>query len=465
MRPAIELLRKEPRARIFFGALAQSSLGTGAAYIALLLVAYDRFRSPWAIGLVLLADVVPAMVLGPIFGAAADRYSRKAAVVIADLLRAIAFLGIALVDSFAATLALAVLAGVGTGLFTPAALAGLPSVLQEERRLPAATSLYGAVTDLGFTAGPALAALVLLAGGPEWILLGNAATFAIGAALLAGLRFGTPPPKPAEGEWRSLLREAREGLRATAGMQGLRVVLVASAVALFFGGLFNVAELLLANNELGAGNAGYAILVAVYGLGFISGSLAGSGGGALERLKQRYRLGLLIMGGGFAISGLAPNLGLALGAFAVAGFGNGLVLVYERLLIQALVPDRLSGRVFGVKDALTAWAFALSFAAGAAVLSLLDTRATIVLAGVGGLVVWLVTAAMLRSTWSTAPAGPPAAAYAGELAGGAERLLHRRGGEDGPDVVRGLDHWLTLLDDLRDGGDDRGVELSPRVRR
>ena len=35
-----------------------------------------------------------------------------------------------------------------------------------------------------------------------------------------------------------------------------------------------------------------------------------------------------------------------------------MLLVYERLLIQALVPDVLSGRVFGIRDAITAWAFA-----------------------------------------------------------------------------------------------------------
>src|ERR671919_362398 len=77
MRPVLDLLKHERRARIFFLALAQSSLGTGAAYVALLLVAYERFRSPWAIGLILLADVLPAMVLGPVFGAVADRCWRR----------------------------------------------------------------------------------------------------------------------------------------------------------------------------------------------------------------------------------------------------------------------------------------------------------------------------------------------------------------------------------------------------
>src|SRR5215210_6375230 len=193
MRSVVELLRHEPRARVFFAALGQSSLGTGAAYVALLLVALDRFDSPWAIGLILLADVVPAMMLGPVFGAVADRWSRRGCVVLADVLRAVAFAGLVLVDGFVATFLLALLAGVGTGLFTPAALASLPSLV-ERRRLPAATSLFGALADFGFIAGPASAAAVLLVGGPETILAANAVTFMVSAGALALLRFGQAAP-------------------------------------------------------------------------------------------------------------------------------------------------------------------------------------------------------------------------------------------------------------------------------
>src|SRR5918999_4827213 len=129
MRAVIELLRYERRARVFFAALAQSSLGTGAGYVALLLVALDRFDSPWAIGLVLLADVVPSMFLGPVFGAAADRWSRRTCAVVADLARAGAFIGLAVVDSFVATVAFALIAGAGTGLFLPAVMAAIPSLV------------------------------------------------------------------------------------------------------------------------------------------------------------------------------------------------------------------------------------------------------------------------------------------------------------------------------------------------
>ena len=71
-------------------------------------------------------------------------------------------------------------------------------------------------------------------------------------------------------------------------MRGVRLILIASAAALFFGAMFNVAELLLAKDELDGGNTGFSVLMTLYGSGFILGSLSGSRGGTLPELKRRY---------------------------------------------------------------------------------------------------------------------------------------------------------------------------------
>jgi MFS family permease len=461
MRETWHLFVHESRARVFFLALSQSAIGTGAAYVALLLIAYERWHSPWAITLVLLADLLPAMILGPVFGAAADRWSRKWCMVSADLIRCGAFIGIALVDGIGPTIGFALLAGCGTAMFTPAALAALPGLV-EPRRLPAATSAYGALTDLGFTAGPGLAAGVLLFASPEWLTGVNGLTFALSALLLARLRFGDAPVT-ADGPRPSLLGEARDGLRATVGMTGIRVILLASAGALFFAGLFNVAELPLAEDVLGAGEVGYSVLVTVFGLGFIAGSLTGSRGGAVQVLKRRYQFGLCVLGMGFVASGVAPLFVTALAAFALAGFGNGVVLVYERLLVQATVPDRLAGRVFGVKDALTAWAFGVAFVAAGGLISALGVRELLVAAGIGGLVVWLLSHLALRGEFTgrglaEVPAGVSGAGADALGTGGADKQsAHLVGG--------GSRDGLPGLDDHRDGGGDTGIELGSRARR
>ena len=358
----------------------------------------------WAISLILLADFIPAMLFGPIFGAAADRWSRRNCLILSDVLRGVAFLGIALVDSFAATVALALLAGAGTGLFNPASLAAVPSLVKPER-LPAATALYGAITDVGFIVGPALAALLLLFGGPEVILFANAATFVVSAVVLTRLPFGAAPAvDDAESPRPGLLREAREGLATIAGMAGIRAVIVASGAMLLFAGLFNVAELPFATDELDAGDAGFGALTAVYGLGFVAGSLSGSRGGETAVLKRRFLGGLALVGAGFIACGLAPDFAVAVPAFALAGVGNGLLLVYERLLIQTTVDDSVMARTFGVRDGFSAWAFAVAFLAAGGLIEALGVRTVLLLAGAGGLLVWALSAIALRHAWETRPA-------------------------------------------------------------
>src|SRR3954454_21695466 len=73
--PSPDMFREalaEAPARRFFVAHAQSSLGTGLAYVALPLLAYERFDSAWAVPVVLLPDLLRAIVLGPLLGALVD---------------------------------------------------------------------------------------------------------------------------------------------------------------------------------------------------------------------------------------------------------------------------------------------------------------------------------------------------------------------------------------------------------
>jgi len=453
---SLELFAREPRARWFFAALLQSSLGTGAGYVALLLIAYDRWHSPWAIALILLADLLPAMLLGPVFGAAADRWSRKWCVVVADLLRCGAFSAIAVADSFGLTLALALVAGCGTGLFTPAALAALPGLV-EQKRLPTATSVYAALGDLGFTAGPAVAAVVLLFGTPEQLAGLNGITFGLSAIVLGRLAFGRVPS--ADAARPSLFREALQGLAATGGMPGIRALLGVSAGAMFFAGLFNVAELPFAEDILGSGEVGYSLLATSFGVGFVAGSLTGTKGGAPALLKRRFRLGMLVLAVGFVLSGLAPGFGAAVAAFVLGGFGNGMVIVFERQLIQATVPDHLAGRIFGVKDALSAWAFGLAFLSAGALITLIGVRELLVAAGVGGVVAWLVSLRALATAFNDEEME-----FGGEPVSGAsaDAFGHGGAGQQRADLVGGAGNSRGAgLDQRAEGLDDGGVELSP----
>jgi MFS family permease len=400
VRSMLQLLFREPRTRLFFIAHAQSSLGTGAGYAGLLLIAYDRYPGPWGITLVLLADFLPAMLLGPILGAAADRWSQRVCAVVADVARAAALIGIAFVGSIEATVALALLGGLGAGLFQPAVLSGLPSMVPADR-VPAAMSLYGSIREIGTTIGPALAALALIAVDAESLVLADGATFVISAAVLATLPLGGRAEKPAAGARRpSLLADAREGLRATARLPGVRTLIVASSAVLMFAGMLNVAELLFARNELDVGASGFSILVAVGGAGIVLGSSLGARPAPLFEQRRRYLAGVLVMGLALLALSVTPEFLLACPIVLLVGVGNGLVLVYGRVLIQRVVPPNVLGRVFGIKDAVTSAAFGVAFLSAGALITLLGTRTLLAVAGAGALLVWAAAAVLLRRSWA-----------------------------------------------------------------
>ena len=418
MSAVLAVLRREPRARWFLLANAQSTIGTGAATVALVVIAYDRMRSPWAIALVLLADFLPVMLLGPLFGAAVDRWSRRGCMVVADVVRGVAFVGLGLVSSYEATVAFALLAGVGTALFSPAVLAALPSLVAPERRA-AVTSLYGVTRDIGRTLGPLVAAVAFPLIGAANLMIVNGATFAISATVVALLPFGAALGSLSAGGYRELLREAREGLTVTARMPGVRVVLWSSTAVIVYAAMVNVGELLLAH-DIGIGASGYAALMVAVGVGVVCGSLLGASGGALHEMKARYTLGILLIGVSILGLAAADSFAIAMLGFFGTGVGNGLVNVYERLIFHAAVPDRLMGRAFAVLDTVGGWGFAAAFIGAGAVIAALGTRGMFVVAGAMGIAVWIVAWLSFRRVWTAPEADQGAAevASAGGRGGG-----------------------------------------------
>ena len=91
MRSVRALWQSEPRSRWFFAAHLQGGLGAGAGYIALMLLAYERIGSAWAATAVMLADLIPSMLLGPLLGGLVDRTSRLGCAIASDVLRASVF--------------------------------------------------------------------------------------------------------------------------------------------------------------------------------------------------------------------------------------------------------------------------------------------------------------------------------------------------------------------------------------
>ena len=409
MEAFISLWRQEPGSRRFFLALGQGSLGSGAAYVGIMVVAYQRLGSAWAASLMLLADMLPSMLLSPLIGAWLDRRDRLRSAGGADGLRALALAGMIVLPGAGPLLGCALLAGLGTTIFRPAVFGLLPAAVAPERRM-AANALFGAVQDAGMTLGPALAAGLIVLGGASLLLAVNAVAFAGSALLLSRVRLASVPEQDEQTE-ESLMGGAREGLRFLLRHRILRVLFVGSFVIVLSAGMMNVAEVLLAQKDLGVGGSGFAAMVAVFGVGMVCGSLLSARSDTLARLKRGYLLGHALLGLALLGTALAPSLGVALVTFFVTGVASSASMTHDRGLVQHLVPERMLSRSHSLSGAVEAWGFAGAAVLGGAAASLWGARGVFALAGAAILLITTVAAWTLARR-EPQPAGQPVPATA-----------------------------------------------------
>src|SRR5215207_9369610 len=411
----------DARSRRFFAAHAQSCLGSGLAYVALPLLAYDRFGSAWAVVAVLLPDLLPAIVLGPLVGALVDRWGWRTCALLGDGIRCVAFLVLLFGSSLAPMIGGAALAGVGTALFAPAALAGLPQLAPGDRR-PAAMGLFGALDDLGLTLGPALAAALLFVFPTDGLLALNALSFAVSAGLIAGIRGVQRAPAPsAPDRGPSLFAEARAGIRQVGGRPEVRALLGSSTAAVLCIGMTNVGEVVLAREVLDIGGSGLAMLMTAGGVGTVAGSLAARFKDAWE-WRRAYQIGLGCMALDLLACAALPSFSVLLPVFVIGGFGNGFALVHDRLLISHATPDAMHGRLFGLQKTFTSGAFAVSFLSAGALIAFGGVQIAFLCAGIGLIGVIAAVSPRLRTTWPApgqpaprppSPHGPWAASLGG----------------------------------------------------
>jgi len=98
------------------------------------------------------------------------------------------------------------------------------------------------------------------------------------------------------------------------------------------------------------------------GAGMVAGTWANAHAGSdLGSLRRRWLFGIALSGGAMSVAGLAPNLTVALIAFALIGLGESLLVGPEMRLVQEMVSERLLGRVFGLKDVLENIGFVTAF--------------------------------------------------------------------------------------------------------
>lgn len=378
---------------LYFGGQLVSTVGSSFTMFALPLLVYKLTGSPTDLALTMAANMLPYLLFGLVFGAIADRVDRRRMMIAVDLARAavIAVLPVLyLAGSLTVTWVYAVAfvqASLGI-LFDSGEFAAIPSLVRQAD-LVTANGRIMAATSAGQVAGPVVAGALVSFLAPASLLFVDAATFVVSTLTLVAIRRTFNPPSDGtphadeDSVVRRLARDVREGLGYVWRHPVLRSISVMMALINFFAAttlaqlaFFTKTALHASDSQVGwmfaAGAAGVVVV----------GSMAG-------RLRRHLSfpvvaLGALVVSGLSLVGmGLTHAYAVAIVLWAVSSGFAMLLNINTAALRQAIVPNRLLGRVMSVASVLAWSAIPLGALAGAAVMQATDV--SVVYAGIGAI--------------------------------------------------------------------------------
>ena len=201
--------------------------------------------------------MVATLLIG---GVVADRMSRRAVMVVADLVRLVTqgAIAVLLIAGAAEIWMLAVLSGAtgaAAGFFNPASTGLLPAIVPAER-LQEANGVRATALSGGEIVGPAIAGVLIAAVGPGWAMAIDAATFAVSAVLLWPLRLPARVPRAAG----SFLADLREGWGVFRSLTWVWTFVLAAAIGNMIWGAWSTLGPVVAERSLGGAAAWGSVL-------------------------------------------------------------------------------------------------------------------------------------------------------------------------------------------------------------
>lgn len=341
--------------RWLIAAFTVSDIGTWAYNVALAVWVFDATGSVGWVAATTVCRFVPALVLSTYAGVVADRFEKVHLMRAVDLIFAVVMVAMALVmsaDGPVAAVLVAAAAASCLGIVYDPAAAGLTPHAVPETHLASANALRNTIDNLTVVAGPAMGALLLLAGPPHVAVLINAATFVASAFLVSRVRARSRAVDVTEGGETGVLRQMLVGVRAIGTSTATAVLVSYSLLATLVFGIDTVLFVAVSDEILGTGADGYGYLLAGLGVG---GLLAAP---LVTRAEARASLGPVILAGMAAYC--LPTMVLlvtdepvvAFSAQVVRGAGTLFVDVLAITALQRALPADVIARVFGAFNTL-----------------------------------------------------------------------------------------------------------------
>ena len=257
--------------RALWAAQLLSVIGDQLARVALTVLVYDRTRSALLAAITFVASIVPTFVGGMTLAWLADRYPRRAVMIVCDLARCALVLVMAIpglpLGSLVALLFLVTLVGAP---FTSARAALYPDVLKGEKYVMGTAvtlTTYQFAQVLGFAAGGAVTGFF----GTRWSLIIDAATFAASALIVRAWVCSRPAPAVGGRHQPARLGGIIAGARLVFARPALRTPMLFGWLAAFYNAPEGVVTPLA--RDLGGGATAVGVILAAAALGETAGAI------------------------------------------------------------------------------------------------------------------------------------------------------------------------------------------------
>jgi len=401
----MELLRGNRSFRFLWLGQVVSQMGDWFDTIAVCTIALQLTGSGRAVALIMVARFLPSVIMGPLSGVVADRFSRRSIMIIADILRAIVVLGFLLVrrpDQMWLVYVLTVLQLAFSAFFEPAKTAAIPSIVSDRELLPA-NAIASVTWSAMLTLGAAIGGFVAGWFGTDVAFVLDSLTFVASAILIASVRF---PKRPAREKAKLTVGKA---LGITDTLEGARYVKHRRRVFAYLmvkpawgmgGGILTLLAVFGEKVFPVAGKTatGIGVLFTARGIGTAVGPIVARrwAGETRKQMQNAIGIGFLIGGVFYVAFAVSRSFVLALLFLAIAHTGGSILWVFSTVLLQREVEDKFRGRVFAAELALLTLTMAGSNYLVGELMDRFGFSARVVTVGVGTFfllpgLIWLLT--------------------------------------------------------------------------
>ena len=336
--------------RLYASGSAISLIGFWLQKVGVGWLTWQLTQSGTWLGIVAIADALPATVLVPLSGVLADRFERIRLIRLtqfaqsaqAATLAVLSFAGLLRIDTL---LVLVVVLGVIQAFAQPVRLSLVPSLVGVED-ISSAVALNSSLFNLARFIGPAIAAFLITAYGVAASFAGATLCFVVFLVIMfriEPLRNEVTPGKRA-----TIWSDVVEGLRYAAAHPGVRPILMLIIATTVFSRSFFDLLPAFADRVFGRGAEGLAMLIAAVGVGALAASLWLAGRGhpvGLTRIGVSF---LLVVAVGEALFATTERFPLAIVYMAIVGFASVATSIACQTLLQNTVDGHVRGRVMSL---------------------------------------------------------------------------------------------------------------------